>query len=316
MQDKFSDMQTFVAVVKAKGIGAAATRMGMAKSGVSRRIRELEERLGVQLINRTTRTFRLTQSGADYYERCLQIMEAVQEAEDAAAGKGEEVAPSGLVRVTSPMTLGTMHIIGLMTRFATIHSRIKLDVHLTDRHVNVVEEGFDLAIRVTKLDDSTLVARHLTDVHSVAVASPGYLKKYGTPKRPEELKRHSGLLYTNVEPGRYWRFRDPKTGGSLSVEVPTVFRSNNGEALRDFAVAGHGIALIPTFIAYQAILENRLKPILTEFERPPVGMYALYPQGRYLPARTRALVEYLVEACAGTRPYWDKGIAPRRREKA
>jgi DNA-binding transcriptional LysR family regulator len=296
MHDKFSDMQTFVAVVKANGFAAAASRMGLAKSGVSRRIKELEERLATCLVNRTTRNFRLTEAGTVFYERCLRVLEAVDEAEDLSS-KNEPLEPSGALRVTAPTAFGTMHLVRYVSRFNRRHPRVVVDLHLTDRAVNVVEEGFDVAIRIAKLSDSSLVARQLVGIRYVACASPIYLERHGEPKHPEDLKRHAGLVNSTVDIHQYWTFRNPTSGERISVNVPTAFRSDNGEAVRDFAILGNGIAIVPTYIAGKAIAEGRLRTVLEDFECPPVGMYVLFPQSRYLPPKTRAFVDFLVETC-------------------
>jgi DNA-binding transcriptional LysR family regulator len=296
MHDKFSDMQTFVMVVKASGFAAAAAKMGLAKSGVSRRIKELEERLATRLVNRTTRNFRLTEAGAVFYDRCLRVLQAVEEAEDLSS-PSEPSEPAGELRVTAPIAFGTMHLVRYISRFNQRHPRVMVDLHLTDRPVNVVEEGVDVAIRIANLRDSSLVARQLVGIRYVTCASPRYLAKHGEPRHPEDLKRHAGLVISGTDAHHYWQFREPSTGAVVSVNVPTVFRSDNGEAVRDFAILGNGVAVIPSFIAGKAIADGRLRTVLEAYERPPMGMYILFPQSRFLPPKTRAFVDFMVETC-------------------
>ncbi|MES2183832.1 MAG: LysR family transcriptional regulator [Pseudomonadota bacterium] len=296
MQDKFGDMRTFATVVEAQGFAAAAARLGIAKSGVSRRIKELEVRLEARLVNRTTRSFRLTEAGTLFYERCRRILEAVAEAEDLPTGD-EGPSPSGTLRVAAPSIFGSAHFIGHIGRFNRLFPRIALDLDLTDQPLNLVAEGYDLAIRVTRLHDSTLVARHLLDVRYLACASPRYLAQHGEPRHPDQLRQHAGLRVSGAGAPDYWQFREHGSGGgTFRVQVPTAFQSSSAEAVCEYAVLGHGIAMLPQPMAAPAIAAGSLRAVLEDFEPPATGMYALFPQSRYLPAKTRALVDFLVEA--------------------
>lgn len=309
MSDRLEELRTFVAVVDAKGFGAAADRLGLVKSAVSRRIKDLEERLGVQLINRTTRQISLTETGAEFHGRSLRILADLQEAEDMASVGG--AVPTGQLRVTAPMSFGTHCLAPALPAFLEAHPLISLDVELNDRMVDVVGEGFDLALRISRLKDSTLVARKLAPIRHAACASPAYLRLHGAPKVPQDLARHHGIAYSNVDARLYWQFREPGGEDPVSVDVPTRLRLNNGDAIREAAVAGLGVAVLPTFIAHRAVVEGDLRVILPDCARPPIALYALYPSGRNLPAKVRSFVDFLA-ARFGPTPYWDKDVLGHR----
>ncbi|MGN6825939.1 LysR family transcriptional regulator [Paucibacter sp. M5-1] len=295
--DRLLDMQTFVMVVNAKGFAAAADRMGIAKSGVSRRIKELEERLATRLVHRTTRRFGLTEAGAQFYERCLRVLSAVDEAEELVTASSEPGTLAGELKVTAPIAFGTMYLASLVSRFNERYPRINIDLQLLDRHANVFEEGFDVAIRIAKLSDTTLVARRLADIQYVLCASAQYLQRHGSPQHPEDLKRHDVVAVSKPDSLQTLSFRDPNSHEEFSVSIPWVFRTNNFEAARDLAILGNGITELPTFVAGRAIAEGKLTTLLRDYERPPVGMYVVFPQSKHLPAKVRAFVDFMVETC-------------------
>ncbi|MGE0080072.1 MAG: LysR family transcriptional regulator [Thiohalomonadaceae bacterium] len=303
--DRFQCLDALVAVVEAGSLSAAAARLNVAKSVVSRRITELEAHLGVRLLHRTTRRLVLTDAGQAFSRRAAEILAELAEAEHAAA-EGRQ-ALTGRVRLAAPLSFGLLHLNPALTAFAEQHPGVQLDVDLNDRAVNLVEEGFDLAVRIGHLEDSSLVARALAPIRTLLCASPGYLARRGTPRHPRDLAGHDGLVYTNVPEAQQWRFTDAK-GNTESVRVPARLRANNGDLLLEAAAAGLGIVATPTFIAYRAVLEGRLVPLLTDYRLPAANAYAVYPTRRFLPRRVRALVEFLGERF-GAEPYWDEGLS-------
>lgn len=300
--DKFEDLQAFVAVVEAGSFTAAADRLGTAKSAISRRISALEERLGVQLLRRTTRVLNLTGTGQNFYEHSARILADLDEAE--AAVQQEHGELRGTLRVALPLSFGVRHMCKPIAAFGKLHPNLKFDLDLNDRHIDLVEEGMDVAIRIAHLKDSSLIARKLFDAKTVLAASPHYLKAHGTPETPDELRDHDCLVYSNLaEPDR-WTWEDEK-GKKHVVEVKPALRASSGDFLTNAAAHGLGIVIQPTFLASEAIRRGNLVPILTGYNWPRTPAYAVYPPTRHLSYRVRAFIDYLVERFSGTPP-WDR----------
>ncbi len=302
--DRFESMRTFTRVVETGSISGAAEGMGIAKSAVSRRLAELEEHLGVQLMQRTTRRLNLTETGQSFYDRSVRVLADLEEAEQAVSC--EHATPRGKLRVAVPMTFGLLHLTPAITDFMQQHPDVEFDLDFNDWHVDLVREGFDVAIRISKLSDSSLIARQLAPIHNIVCASPEYIKQHGAPQTPTELKQHICLAYSNIRQPGVWRYLD-KNGDKKSINVPIRIHANNGDFLRMAAIAGHGIVLEPTFVLYQAIQHGELVPILTDYDWPGINAYAIYPQTRHLSKRVRVFVDFLVERFAGV-PYWDQAI--------
>lgn len=299
--NRFELMQTFVRVVEAGSLSAAADRMAIAKSVASRRLRELEEYFGVRLLNRTTRRLSLTESGRHYYERSIRILTDLEEAEQAISSEQTELR--GRLRLAAPFSFGLLHLMPVLDDFMREHAGLILDLDLNDRNINLVEEGFDLAIRIGRLVDSTLVARRLAPIRMVACASPDYLDRHGEPRTPEELIDHQGMVYSNIPESQHWLFTD-NDGNSRPVKVPERMRANNGDALLQAAITGLGVTVMPTFLAQPALEQGQLQPILSDYALPVEAAYAVFPSQRYLPRRIRLFVDALVEKF-GDEPYWD-----------
>lgn len=299
--DRFDELQTFVSVVDAGSFSRAAERTGMAKSAVSRRLSALESRLGARLLNRTTRSLSLTESGRSFYQRALRLIADLEEAE--AVVSTQHAALRGTLRIAAPLSFGLLHLGPAIQAFARIHPAVRLYVDLNDRQVDLVEEGLDLAVRIARLQDSSLIARRLTRIREVVCASPGYFERHGEPRTAEELANHLTLRYTNL-PDAPWRYRAPD-GSEGAVRVRSEIEANNGDFLRDCAIAGHGIIRQPTFIVYRAIEQGLLKPVLTDYTWPEVNAYALYPSARHLSHRVRTFVDFL-QSRFGEAPYWDR----------
>jgi DNA-binding transcriptional LysR family regulator len=303
--DRFNDMQTFVRVVEAGSISGAADRMEIAKSAVSRRLAELEARLGVQLFRRTTRRMSLTDSGRGFYERCLRILEEVDEAELSVAQDHRELR--GALRVALPLSFGLQHLAPAIQDFMRMHPAVEFDLDFNDRQVDLLREGFDVAIRIAQLADSSLMARRLVPIRHAVCASPDYLAAHGRPQRPEDLAKHVGLAYSNLAHPGVWSYHD-RSGRAASVKIPVRLKANNGDFLLRAAVAGEGVIMHPTFYLHEAVGRGELVPLLTDYAWPEISAYALYPQTRHLSPRVRAFVDYLAERFAGTPP-WDEVMA-------
>jgi Transcriptional regulator len=298
--DRLDDMLAFIKVVDTKSFTAAADRLNLSKSVVSRRIAELENRLGARLLNRTTRKLSLTEVGQAYYERCTRIIADLEEAEQAVADL--HAAPRGRLRLNAPVSFGFQHLAPAVADFLARYPSIEIEMDLNDRYVDLIDEGYDLAIRIGRLRDSSLIAKRLAPARRVVCASPAYLEKHGTPATPEELANHNCLIYTNVPTAEQWQFRVGEE--MVSVRVSGSMRSNNGDLLCASAVAGVGIVVLPTFLCGNALSSGKLKCLLLDFGMSESNVYAVYPQNRHLSPKVRAFVDFLAERF-GPRPYWD-----------
>jgi len=299
--DRFGAMDTFIRVVESGSISGAADRMEVAKSAVSRRLKELEAHLGVELFHRTTRRMNLTESGRTFYHQAVRILDDVREAELATSQAHGQLR--GTLKVALPMSFGLMHLGPAINDFLQQHPDVEFDIDFNDRTVDVMQEGFDLAVRIARLPDSSLIARRLASMNAVLCASPGYLERNGCPASPEALVEHRCLVYSLIRNYETWRFHDAN-GQLRTAKIQAYIKASNGEFLRDAAVGGHGIVLVPSFIAYQAIEQGDLVQVLSDFTQPQLDVYALYPQTRHLSQRVRAFVDFLVKRFEGT-PYWD-----------
>lgn len=303
MPDSFSEMATFVRVVGAGSLSGAARDLGLSPAMVSRTLSGLEARLGVRLLHRTTRRMHLTDEGAAYHEACVRILSEVDEANaSVAAGRG---VPRGTLKVALPASFGHRHIAPLIPRFAERYPELRLALDLSDRAVNLVEEGYDLAVRIAELKDSSLAARKLAPNRRVVCASPAYLARHGTPRRPEELARHNCLV-ANWEHdfSMPLEYKDPD-GNPGEVRISGRYACDNWEVLREWAVAGLGIALKSTWDVRDHLEDGSLVALCPGYTfDTDVAIYAVYPHRRYLAAKTRAFIDFLVESF-GPEPYWD-----------
>lgn len=287
------DMQIFVSTVEAGSFTAASDKLGLSKQFVSRRVMALEERLGVRLINRTTRRLAITEVGRAYFERAVKIIEDVADAERAVSSQG--AVPRGTLRVTAPMSFGTLHLGGVLPRFLRQHPQVHIELDLNDRFVDLIAEGYDMAVRIGALADSSLVARPLAAVRTVTCCSPAYLHGRRAPRTPAELSDHDCVLYGHGK-GVEWRFE--VEGRPVTALVAGCLRVNNGEVARDAALAGLGIARLPTFIVGDALRDGRLVTILDAFEPAPAAVYAVYPHHRQSFLAIRAFIDFLRDAFA------------------
>jgi DNA-binding transcriptional LysR family regulator len=290
--DKFQEMRAFVAVVDAGSFVRAADALDLSKTAVSRLIGDLENRLGTRLLHRTTRKLSLTPEGEVFQERCRQLLEGVEEAEaELSAQAGEAV---GQLRINVPVTFGLLHLAPLWPAFMALHPKVMLDVTLADRLVDLVDEGYDLAVRIARLQTSTLVSRQLTSTRLILCASPEYLRRHGTPEHPSDLAQHSVLSYTLLASGDQWEFDGPQ--GPVSVKVQPHMRTNSGDTCCAAAVQHQGIVLQPSFLVGTHLASGALVEILPQFRSIELGAYAVYPTRKHLTPKVRALIDFLVDA--------------------
>jgi DNA-binding transcriptional LysR family regulator len=300
--DRFEDLQAFVAVVEAGSFTAAAERLGIAKSAVSRRVSELENRLGAQLLRRTTRQMNLTDTGRAFYEHGSRILADLDEAESAVLQQHGELG--GSLKVALPLSFGIRHMCEPIAEFSRRHPRVEFDLDLNDRRIDLLEEDVDVAVRIGRLRDSSLIARRLFEARTVVCASQTYLDRHGVPQTPEDLAGHQCLLYSNIPDPTRWVWRDGN-GERHDVRVRAALFASSGDFLLNAAIQGLGIALEPTFNAGEAISRGDLVPLLTEYQWPISPAWAVYPPTRHLSYRVRAFIDYLAEHFSGT-PAWDK----------
>lgn len=298
---QLEDMAMFVRIVEAGSITKAADQLNLAKSAVSRRLKDLETRLGNQLISRTTRQSNLTEAGEEYYQQVCSILHAVDALNEQTSGTPTRI--EGTLKMTAPLSFGLMHLNDVIDEYANQHPNLSFDLDFSDRHVDLIEEGFELAIRIRELQDSSYQAKRLALIRYALCASPEYLRKMGTPKTLEDLEEHEFLQYglsktSNLE------LIDAQ-GKRHSHTINAKIKATNGEFLVDLAVKDHGIIFIPTFIAYQRLAKGELVPILKQYQSPTLNAYAVYPKNRFLSQRCRYLIDFIAERF-GDNPYWDE----------
>jgi DNA-binding transcriptional LysR family regulator len=297
-------MALFARVVEAGGFTAAARELGLSKGSVSKRVARLEDRLGVRLLNRTTRRLSLSEAGEAFYAGCRRMLSEAEAAELAVTHLAS--APRGTLRINAPMSFGQQHLAPALTDFLGRYPELAVDLVLDDREVNLVQDGFDVGVRIKALQDSSLIARRLAPSRALICAAPSYLAAHGAPARPEDLTRHACLLYSyQTDPG-IWVLRGPD--GERRVRVSGRLRANNGEALREAAIAGFGLVLMPSFIVGAEVRQGRLTPVLRDWTAgSAVAIHAIYPAGRNLSPKVRVFVDFLAERF-GPDPYWDREL--------
>jgi DNA-binding transcriptional LysR family regulator len=290
--DLFSSMRMYVAVVDGGSFASAADKLDISRAMVSKQIQKLEEHLGTRLLNRTTRRLSLTETGREFYERSTQIMVDVEEAEQVAGQMTR--TPQGVLRVTIPLSYGQHRLASIIGDYTQAYPKVQLDISLSDRKVDLIEDGFDLAIRIGALPQSDLIARKIGGVRSIVCASPAYLAKHGAPQTPEALSRHACLGYTLTGSGADWRFETP--AGPLVVPISGPIRADNGDIIRLAALSGAGILFQPHFIVGDDLAAGRLIQLLPEWQSAELGVYAVYPSRKHLSAKVRTFVDFLTAA--------------------
>ena len=298
--DRWVAIQVFAQVVESGGFTKAAERLDLSTSATSRHVADLESHLQTRLLNRTTRRVSLTESGRAFYERSVQLLADLEEAEQEASRAA--VVPRGTIKLTTSVNFGVRHVAPAIAEFMLGHHEVRFDVSLADRIVDLVEEGFDLGIRVGGPGAENLVARKLGQTRLVPCASPAYLAAHGSPRTPEDLARHNCFTYEYVTPHNLWRFRDP-SGAERAVRVEGSLHSNNGDLLAEAAAHGGGIVFEPAFIVGPDVRSGRLVPLLQEFVPLPVPIYAVYPSRKHLSAKVRLFVDFLVARFAAAQDW-------------
>ncbi|QJE73321.1 LysR family transcriptional regulator [Aerophototrophica crusticola] len=304
--DRLDDLKLFTLVAETKSFTKAADKLGLSKSAASRRVAELEARLGTRLFHRTTRSISLTQVGQGFCQRVSQILAELEEAERSVTS--EHAAPRGTLKVAAPMSFGLSHLAPVLCGYMERYPEVQVDMDVSDRFVDLVEEGYDVAVRIGRLKDSSLVARRICPIRMVVCASPAYLARRGTPQTPAELVEHDCLLYTNSQSFDQWSFRiAPGSAETQGVRVQGRMRVSNGDVLRQAALAGLGIVVLPSFIVGDDLLSGKLRGILTEYTVSEGALHAVYPANRHLSPKVRAFVDLLATSF-GPVPYWDAGL--------
>jgi len=298
--DKLTSIRAFARVVQQGSFAAAARDLRLSRSAVSKYVIELEQELGVQLLSRTTRSVTPTENGQAYYERCTAILSDLEEADLVVTRLQSE--PRGLLRVNAPMSFGTLHLGRAVADFMEKYPDLQVQLVLSDQQIDPVQEGFDVTLRIADLPSSSLIARKIAPALRVVCAAPSYLERRGTPKHPNELRDHDCLAYGHLATGNKWKLTGPD--GDHWIHIPWTLCTNNGEVLRDSAVRGRGIVLLPTFIAGGDLQQGSLRTILTDYKAPEISIYAIYPETRHLSVKVRVFIDFLVERFGG-RPYWD-----------
>ncbi len=297
--DNFATIPFFIAVVETGSFSAAAKKLSVTKSAVSKRISQFEDELGIRLLNRTTRKISLTEAGHKYYEYARASSLLAKEGRDALLNMQDQA--QGLLRITVPMAFGRLHIAPLMPCFMQQNPQIDLHLSMDDRLVDLVGEGFDMGIRIGQLSDSSLVARQLSPCRSVLCASPAYLQQRGTPRSLDDLNQHNCLFYSYYQAGATWVFDGPE--GKQRFLPKGNYQVNNSEVLYEALLAGMGICQMPGFIAGPAIADGRLVPLLPDYALPLHHIFAVYPQRRFMPEKMRLLLDFFLEQFNSTSEY-------------
>ncbi len=298
--DKLEAMNAFVKVVALGSYAEGGRALGLTRSAVSKAVMELEQLLGARLLDRTTRRVSATEAGLAYYESCVDILARVEETEMQVSRLHDE--PKGVLKINAPVSFGVLHLGPLIGAFMAQYPDLKIELTLNDRFIDPIEEGVDVTIRIGILADSSLIARRLAPARRVLVAAPDYVKGSGSPSAPDDLLQHRCLNYGHTTTLQRWQLT--REGQSISLPINSVMCSNNGDVLRAAALAGQGIAKLPTFLVGPDIKSGRLMFILPEYPPTELGVFALYAPNRYLAAKTRLLIDFLA-ARFGERPAWD-----------
>jgi len=297
--DRLACIRVFLNVVDTGSFSAASERMNLSRAAVSKYVAELESQLGGRLLNRTTRHVSLTESGRNYYERCKDILVSREEADEMVAGM--RLQPRGGLRISAPTNFASRHLMPLVREFSRRYPGVRIEMICNDRIIDLVDEGYDLAIRITDKPGPDLVAHRLCSCHHVLVASPDYLAEHGIPTTPAELNQHACLLFVYLA-GGIWHLR--RDGLQFPTKINPILKSNNPDVLLEAAIRGMGISLLPTFVVSEALVQGRLQQVLTSYQSLNPGIYAVYATQRHLPVKVQLFVDFLREHLMNP-PYWD-----------
>ena len=300
--DRLTRIKVFINVVETGSFSAASERMGLSRAAASKYVSQLEAHLGGRLLNRTTRHVSTTESGRIYFQRCKEILSNLEEADGLVSGMTAQ--PRGTLRMTVPSFLASRYVLPVVNDFRQIYPELNVELMCTERLVDLVDEGYDLAVRISNLADSELIARRLSSCRHVLVASPDYLANSPPLREPGDLSRHASLLYAYL-PGSMWPFA--KDGKDCSVKVSPVVRSNNPDVLLEAAVSGMGVGLLPTFVTSDAIRRGSLRMLLAEYTSIELNVYAIYASRHHVPAKIKLFIDYLGQRI-GDPPPWDAAL--------
>lgn len=297
----------FTAIVEQGSFSRAAEHLGISKSAVSKRISTLEAEIGVKVLHRSTRKLTLTEAGERFYFHAQQALNSAKEAMNAVSELQQN--PKGTLKISTPMSFGRLHLVPLIPIFLKKYPDITIQMDMSDLDRDIIQEGYDIAIRGANLPDSSLIAKKIAPARSVICGAPEYFQKHGIPSVPEELTQHNCILYTYHTTLNIWVFC--KDGEEQKVQIKGNYQVNNAEAIRDTLIQGLGIGRIPSFVAAPAIAEGKLIQVLADYEMPTKTIYALYPAKEYMPMKTRAFLDFLNDSLGSPLPYWDRTlIAP------
>lgn len=287
--DLLASMKIFARVVECGSFSAVARETGLSQPTISKQVSALEKHLGAKMIRRSTRQIMLTETGSEFYERCTRILSEMEEAE-ASVGRRKSV-PSGTLRVNIPITYGRMYILPTLWKFLADYPDIKIDLRMDDHFADLIREGIDVAIRIGALADSSMIAKKIGNSQRLIVASPRYLEKHGEPKSIEDLRSHSCIVYSLLTTRNEWHFDGP--GGREIVRVSGRFTANSPDAIREAALSDIGIAVVPTWLIGDCVKAGSLRAILPKYAPTPLEVHAIYPEGRYVPAKVRCFIDHL-----------------------
>lgn len=287
---------TFARVVEQESFTGAADVLGLTKSAVSKQIAKLEESLGVRLLNRTTRKIQITEAGYVFYERCRRIADEVEEAR--AAVTSLQASPRGLLRISASVSYGMMHLSKILPDFMLRNPDLKVDLSLSDRKIDLLEEGVDVAVRIGRLTDSSLIAKKITTFRSIAAASPAYWDKHGRPEHPTDLSNYNCFKYAYLAQGDRWEFQD-SDGNPVFAPIDGMLSANNGDILMKSAERGLGVVWMPSFLFTDQLETGVLEEVLKDWEPEPIGLYTVFPHSRHLPTKTRAFIDFMSEVLGG-----------------
>ncbi len=297
--DKLICMNAFVNVVETGGFTSAGKKLGISKTLISKYVAQLEDHLDVLLLQRTTRSVTPTEIGFAYYQRCLPLLEEVDELEGVV--RLTRVNPTGTLVLSAPTSFSEIHLMPILSDFIEQFPKVNIDLKLTDRFVNIVDEGFDIAIRIGNLPDSSLIARKITPIQTVLCASPHYLKQTEPLINPHDLKQHRCIIDSNYRHGGLWSLQ--KQGQKYDIDVKACIKVNSARAVRELILAGSGVAICPLFAVSDDIRDGQLNRVLESFETIQLGLYAVYSQRRHLSAKVRVFIDFMVERFASTPPW-------------
>jgi DNA-binding transcriptional LysR family regulator len=303
IMDKLTSLRAFVKVVELGSFSEAGRQLRLSRSAISKYVSDLEEELGVQLLNRTTRHASPNENGQAYFERALGILAELDAADHAVAQL--QATPRGLLRVNAPMSFGTLQLGPALADFMALYPELQIQLGLSDEQVDPVQGGYDVTLRIADLESSSLIARKIVAIDRVICASPSYLDQHGVPQHPGDLRSHALLTYGFLLTGNQWKLTG--ADGDHWIQPSWLLCANNAEVLRDAAIKGRGVALLPTFIAEEALRKGSLRSVLHEYKAPLLTLYAIYPPTRHLAVKVRLFIDFLVDRF-GNFPSWDQKV--------